>query len=102
MMDMKTTSQFALEMQAKMSALQSENKLLKIKLKSYEESNARANFAIDEFVEKWYEENKDLVDIGEVQICGSYKVDLIPDEIEKRIYSKMLKIIYAFVSKGIL
>ena len=37
---------------------------------------------VDEFVEEWYENNKDDVDIGQIKIAGRWKVDLIPDELE--------------------
>ncbi len=78
-------------------ALVEENKNLRKRI-DYLENNANIINKIDEFVENWYESNKDLVDIGEVTICGRYKVDLIPDEMEKRLYSKMLKIVYSFLS----
>jgi len=79
----------------KVEELSRENKKLNEKI-SYLESNQHMNDKIDKFVEDWFEKNKDTVDIGEVTICGRYKVDLIPDELEKRIYSKMLKIVHAF------
>ena len=79
----------------KIEELSNENKKLNDKVK-YLESNQYMNDKIDKFVEDWFEKNKDTVDIGEVTICGRYKVDLIPDELEKRIYSKMLKIVHAF------
>ena len=78
----------------KVEELSRENKKLNEKI-SYLESNQHMNDKIDKFVEDWFEKNKDTVDIGEVTICGRYKVDLIPDELKKRIYSKMLKIVYA-------
>ena len=80
--------------------LKRENEELREQLQNMEKSKTDASTRIDAFVETWYEENKDLVDIGEIQICGSYKVDLIPDEMEKRIYSKMLKIVYSFLARG--
>lgn len=99
---LKSTSEFALEMQAKLSALQAENKKLRNKIDNLEKIKTDAVLRIDNFVEEWYNENKDLVDIGEVQICGRYKVDLIPDELEKRLYAKMLKIVYSFLTKGMI
>lgn len=99
---LKSTSEFALEMQAKLSTLQAENKKLRAKLDNLEKTKTDAVLRIDNFVEEWYNENKDLVDIGEVQICGRYKVDLIPDELEKRLYAKMLKIVYAFLARGMI
>ena len=79
----------------KVDDLTTENKKLTDRIK-YLESSQHMNDRIDKFVEEWFEKNKDTVDIGEVTICGRYKVDLIPDEMEKRIYSKMLKIVSAF------
>ena len=99
---LKSTCDFALEMQAKLSALQAENKKLKLKLDNLEKTKADAVSRIDNFVDEWYNDNKDMVDIGEVQICGKYKVDLIPDELEKRLYAKMLKIVYAFLARGMI
>lgn len=52
---------------------------------------------VDEFVEEWYENNKDDVDIGQIKIAGRWKVDLIPDELEKRIYKKVLKIVISMI-----
>ena len=47
--------------------------------------------SIDEFVDKWYEENKD-VDIGVIRVPFIGKVDVFPDRIEKHIYKKSLHI----------
>tara|TARA_A100001015_G_C14924964_1_gene685934 strand:+ start:62 stop:349 length:288 start_codon:yes stop_codon:yes gene_type:complete len=82
--------------------LKKENAELKEKLMYVEKSKKVASARIDAFVDEWYEENKDLVDIGEIKICGSYKVDLIPDELEKRIYSKMLKIVHSFLARDMI
>jgi FtsZ-binding cell division protein ZapB len=84
--------------------LKEENDRLKdeiIELKGEKGLKDELSRNIDEFVEKWYEENRDLVDIGEVEICGKYKIDLIPDELEKRLYGKMIKIVLAFLARGI-
>ena len=99
MATIKSTSEFALDIQGKLSALQNENRMLKTKIEHLEKAKSSASARIDKFVDEWYENNKDLVDIGEVQICGSYKVDLIPDEMEKRLYAKMLKIVYSFLAR---
>ena len=84
--------------------LKEENNRLKdeiLELKGEKGLKDELSSNIDEFVEKWYEENRDLVDIGEVEICGKYKIDLIPDELEKRLYGKMIKIVLAFLARGI-
>jgi hypothetical protein len=55
---------------------------------------------IDNFVEKWYEENKEEVDIGQLDIIG-LKVDLMPDELEKYIYKKCMKIMFSFMHSAV-
>ncbi len=102
MAQFKNPDERALDLQAKISALQLENKNLRKKIENIEVVKNNASDKIEQFVEKWYEENKDLVDLGEIEICGRYKVDLIPDEMEKRIYAKMLKIVYAFLARGMI
>ena len=102
MAQFKNADERALDLQAKLSALQAENKNLRKKIENIELVKNNASERIEQFVERWYEENKDLVDLGEIEICGRYKVDLIPDEMEKRIYSKMLKIVYAFLARGMI
>ncbi|PQM61938.1 MAG: hypothetical protein CML47_01910 [Rhodobacteraceae bacterium] len=52
---------------------------------------------IDIFVEQWFEENKDDVDIGVVDF-KLFKIDLLPDKVEKYIYKKVLKILYSFIT----
>ena len=49
---------------------------------------------VDEFVEKWYEKNKDQVDIGKVSV-GPFSIDVMPDTLEKHIYKKTLKIMFS-------
>ena len=39
---------------------------------------------------KWYEDNKDQVDIGNVYV-GPFKVDLMPDTLEKIYIRKLLR-----------
>ena len=70
------------------SELALENEVLREKIKRLEEAN-NMDKKIDDFVDKWFEENKDMIDIGEIEICGRYKIDIIPDEVEKRIYQKV-------------
>lgn len=50
---------------------------------------------IDKFVDEWYEENKDTVDIGVLNF-KFFKIDLFPDYLEKHIYKKMIKILFSF------
>lgn len=49
---------------------------------------------VDEFVDKWYEKNKDQVDIGNVSV-GPFSIDVMPDKLEKHIYKKTLKIMFS-------
>tara|TARA_B100001996_G_scaffold187008_1_gene143047 strand:+ start:612 stop:995 length:384 start_codon:yes stop_codon:yes gene_type:complete len=75
-------------------ALLLENQILKEKLKNSEKEWVDH---IDIFVEKWYEENKDNIDIGVVNL-GFFKVDILPDYIEKHLYKKVLKILYSYLT----
>lgn len=51
---------------------------------------------IDEFVDKWYNENKEQVDIGVVK-CGPFTVDVMPDYVEKELYKKSFKIMFSLL-----
>ena len=79
----------------KLEELTKENKKLRDDI-NYLTSQKYIDDKLETFVNKWYEKNKDTIDIGEVTICGKYKVDLIPDEMEKRLYFKMLKLITSY------
>tara|TARA_Y100000389_G_C17419496_1_gene495831 strand:+ start:1334 stop:1621 length:288 start_codon:yes stop_codon:yes gene_type:complete len=94
-------SDIAMELQNKIDALEIENASLAQKIGELDKKERNMSTRIDEFVEEWYEQNKDLVDIGEIEICGKYKVDLIPDDLEKRIYTKMLKIVFAYLARSL-
>ena len=74
---------------------QENSKLKNEKLCKNEENDWREN--IDIFVEEWFEENKDDDDIGVVDF-KLFKIDLLPDKVEKYIYKKVLKILYSFVT----
>ena len=78
----------------KREALLLENHILKEKLENSEKEWVEH---IDIFVEKWYEENKDNIDIGVVNL-GFFKVDILPDYIEKHLYKKVLKILYSYLT----
>ena len=51
---------------------------------------------IDEFVDKWYKENNEQVDIGVVK-CGPFTVDVMPDYVEKELYKKSFKIMFSLL-----
>lgn len=56
---------------------------------------------IDEKVEIWFEKFKDDIDIGRIatfEAFGSkYEIDVLPDAMEKSIYKKCIKIIFAMI-----
>ena len=56
---------------------------------------------IDEKVETWFEKFKDDIDIGRIatfEAFGSkYEIDVLPDAMEKSIYKKCIKIIFAMI-----
>ena len=98
---LKPDTLIAKELQAKIDALESDNASLAKKIDELENKERAMGTRIDEFVEEWYEQNKDLVDIGEIEIFGKRKIDLIPDALEKRIYTKMLKIVFAYLARSL-
>lgn len=77
--------------------LKNKNENLQNKLNS---SINKVNNDIDIFVEKWYVENNDAVDIGVIKI-GFLKIDIFPDYLEKYIYKKILKILYSYLLETI-
>ena len=66
-----------------------ENELLMERLNESDNQWAKN---IDVFVEKWFEENRDNIDIGVINF-GLFKVDIFPDYLEKHIYKKVIKIV---------
>tara|TARA_Y100001970_G_C14223609_1_gene854165 strand:- start:1741 stop:2037 length:297 start_codon:yes stop_codon:yes gene_type:complete len=56
---------------------------------------------VDDYIDKWYEDNSDDVDIGIVQlfkICGhSFDIDVMPDYLEKALYKKCIKIMLSLI-----
>ena len=74
-----------------------ENELLMERLNESDNQWAKN---IDVFVEKWFEENRDNIDIGVINF-GLFKVDIFPDYLEKHIYKKVIKIVYSFIQSAI-
>ena len=74
-----------------------ENNKLKTQINSKMEMNNTLDWSnnIDDFVEQWYEENKETIDIGVIDF-RLFKIDLFPDYLEKHIYKKILKIMFSF------
>ena len=56
---------------------------------------------VDKYIDTWFENNKDDVDIGKLaafKIFGQpIEIDVLPDELEKAIYKKFLKIIISLI-----
>tara|TARA_Y100000389_G_C17264858_1_gene414912 strand:- start:13 stop:318 length:306 start_codon:yes stop_codon:yes gene_type:complete len=77
-----------------LALLESENKSLRTKLHDADSEWSRN---IDTFVDEWFEENKDEIQIGLVDF-RFFKVDLFPDYLEKHIYKKVIKVLYSFLT----
>ena len=82
-----TTYHRVLELEKKL--LEQEKELTALREKKWHEY-------IDEFIEKWYEDNKDQVDIGLVK-CGPFTIDVMPDYLEKELYKKSFKIMFSLL-----
>ena len=83
------------ELLNKIDILQNQIKSLNNKIEELEQKpkidNTKKLQSIDEFVDNWYNENKD-VDIGIINLPLVGDVDMLPDKIEKHIYKKSLLI----------
>ena len=82
------------ELLSSLAQLESENKKLRIKLR---EADSEWSRNIDSFVDTWFEENKDEIQIGLVDF-HFFKVDLFPDYLEKHIYKKVIKVLYSYLT----
>jgi hypothetical protein len=83
-------------------ALKTEINTLKQLILDLENENKKSwSTIIDEKVEIWYEKFKDDIDIGRISsfnVLGtSFEVDVLPDVMEKAIYKKCIKIIFAMI-----
>ena len=83
-------------------ALKTEINTLKQLILDLENENRKSwSTIIDEKVELWYEKFKDDIDIGRISsfnVFGtSFEVDVLPDAMEKAIYKKCIKIIFAMI-----
>tara|TARA_Y100000389_G_C17438850_1_gene507294 strand:- start:1119 stop:1439 length:321 start_codon:yes stop_codon:yes gene_type:complete len=85
------------ELNKKINELRQENKVLRHRLLDHEN---KWSTNIDKFVDEWYEENKDNVDIGVIDF-KLFKIDVFPDYLEKHIYKKILKILYSFLTTSL-
>ena len=83
-------------------ALKTEIFLLQELIEKMDTENIKSwSTIIDEKVELWYEKFKDDIDIGRISsfnVFGtSFEVDVLPDTMEKAIYKKCIKIIFAMI-----
>ena len=83
-------------------ALKTEILLLQELIEKMDTENRKSwSTIIDEKVELWYEKFKDDIDIGRISsfnVLGtSFEVDVLPDTMEKAIYKKCIKIIFAMI-----
>ena len=64
--------------------------------------NSKWSKIIDNYVDTWYEKNKEEVDIRRVELFNLFgwkpEIDLMPDELEKHMYKKMMKIMFSFIT----
>ena len=83
-------------------ALKTEIFLLQELIEKMDTENRKSwSTIIDEKVELWYEKFKDDIDIGRISsfnVFGTaFEVDVLPDTMEKAIYKKCIKIIFAMI-----
>lgn len=90
-------------MKAKIMSLQTENEKLKKILK--ETNDKTWSQKIDIMVDKWYDKYNDDIDIGRIsvfEILGKkYEIDVLPDEMEKAIYKKCVKIMFSILHESV-
>ena len=80
--------------------LRKENIKLRFQLNEEKNKNKQRNWSqnIDNFVDKWFENNDENISIGTVTILYQ-EIDLFPNWLEKIVYKKILKIVYCFFKK---
>ena len=80
-----------------------ENKVLKEQLALLKEEKKSWGENVDKKVDNWFEKHKEDVDIGRIsvfQVFGQkYEIDILPDEMEKAIYKKCIKIMLSMISE---
>jgi len=58
--------------------------------------------AVEDFVQKWYEINREAIDVGTYHIMG-FEIDLVPDSLERKSYNFVLnKLFTKMIKKGTL
>lgn len=83
-------------------SLKSEINILKELIKEIENENKKSwSNVIDDKVEQWYEKFNDEIDIGRIKtfelLGSSFEIDILPDTMEKAIYKKCIKILFAMI-----
>lgn len=81
----------------KINKLENDNNDLRKRL---EKADTQWSSNIDAFVEQWYEDNNEEIDIGVVDF-KFFKIDIMPDYLEKHIYKKVLKIVFSFLNSSL-
>ena len=81
-----------------------ENEYLKKRMKLLEknvnEVENKWSENIDSFVDQWYAENNETIDIGILDF-KLFKIDIFPDYLEKYIYKKIIKIMFSFLKHSL-
>ena len=77
-----------------------ENNSLKESIKIMKEK--QLNEQVDNFVDEWFDKYNDEVDIGKIAMFNvfgkEYEIDILPDNMEKAIYKKCIKIMITLLS----
>lgn len=87
-------------------SLQQENERLKARLVALEEANSKTwAEKIDSMVDNWYDKYNDDIDIGRISVFEmmgkKYEIDVLPDEMEKAIYKKCVKIVFSILKETV-
>lgn len=73
-----------------------ENERQKKRIDHLQQLNVCWTDKIDDYVDKWFEKNKEQIDIGLIKLPFGFTVDVLPNDLEKHIYKKILKILFSF------
>ena len=80
-----------------------ENKVLRQQIEILKKREKTWDQIVDTKVDAWFEKHKDKVDIGKISVFKlfgqKYEIDILPDEMEKAIYKKCIKIMLCMFSE---
>ena len=80
-----------------------ENKVLRQQIEILKKREKTWDQIVDTKVDAWFEKHKDKVDIGKISVFKlfgqKYEIDILPDEMEKAIYKKCIKIMLSMFSE---